>query len=212
MNKKTIIIIAAVVVVLGLICACCGGGTDDEGKSAQKTVSTNSGGGKKSGAEAEAEDEAEELTVADIFTDIQGNGAVPYNITEKALETLKNKPELFVDNSDENIEENTNYGIESKQIAKNVKNYGDELIFIFDAKVVSIFERTMNGIPYTIMILQDEEYNYYSIFSLTTYEDIYEDDYVDCYALPMDYTTYENAMGGTTWSVIGAGAYVAKYQ
>lgn len=45
---------------------------------------------------------------------------------------------------------------------------------------------------------------------MTSYGEIYEDDVVECYGLPVSDTTFENIGGGTTISLVLAGSAVNK--
>ena len=57
--------------------------------------------------------------------------------------------------------------------------------------------------------MNDSDYNYYYVIYVGSL-DIYKDDTVQVYGVPVGMTSFENVSGGTTVSLVMAGSYVRK--
>lgn len=58
--------------------------------------------------------------------------------------------------------------------------------------------------------LVDADENSYYCLSLCAYDNIFEEDVVKVYALPIGETSFDNISGGTTLAIMLAGCYIEK--
>mgnify|MGYP004665266277 CR=1 FL=1 len=57
--------------------------------------------------------------------------------------------------------------------------------------------------------MNDSDYNYYYVIYIGSL-DVYKDDTVQVYGVPVGMTSFENVGGGTTVSLVMAGSYIQK--
>lgn len=154
------------------------------------------------------------LSVLEVFECLEGEEDMPITITERAKDILEEKPELFDKNNTgvllDEYDEYIDYELDYRAVMKNINMYGDKLMYIPEAYVISVAEDTIDGQAITEMELMDADEKTYYVVGLTAYDDIYEDDVVECYALPLGDTSYENIGGGTTISLVLAGSCITK--
>lgn len=150
------------------------------------------------------------LSVLEVFECLEGEEDMPLTITDKAKAMLKEKPDLFDKNNTGGLDEFTDYGLDYRTVMKNINMYGDKLMYIPEAYVISAAEDTIDGQAITEMELMDADEKTYYVVGLTAYDGIYEDDVVECYALPLGETSYQNTGGGTTISLVLAGSCITK--
>lgn len=60
------------------------------------------------------------------------------------------------------------------------------------------------------MLICDADENVYEVISLCLYNDVYEDDIISIYGLPIGKTAFDNVSGGTTLAIVVAASYVEK--
>ena len=150
------------------------------------------------------------MSVLEVFECLEGEADMPLIITDKAKSMLEENPELFDKNNTGGLDEFTDYGLDYRTIMKNINMYGDKLRYIPEAYVISVTEDDIDGQTITEMELMDADEKNYYVVGLTSYDGIYEDDIVECYALPLGETSYENIGGGTTISLVLAGSCITK--
>lgn len=151
-----------------------------------------------------------ETMVLDIFEALQDNEALPFVLTKPAKNMLLENSGLFLKNDINELDTYTDYTLDYRTIMKNINLYGDRLMYIPEAYVLSIYESTIGEKTLTVMQIVGADEKDYCIYGLTSYDNIYEDDIVECYALPLGDTSFENVGGGTTLAVVLAGCYVNK--
>lgn len=152
----------------------------------------------------------ESMTVLSMFEALEGYEDMPITLTEKSKTMLKENESLFTSNSTDGLEQYTDFDLDYRIIMKNVSSYGDRLMYIPEAYVISVSEEEVEGKTLTEMQLIDANEKYYYVIGMTSYGEIYEDDVVECYGLPVSDTTFENIGGGTTISLVLAGSAVNK--
>ena len=62
----------------------------------------------------------------------------------------------------------------------------------------------------TQMIAYDADENFYHLYSLCGYSDIYENDAISFYGLPLAISSFENQAGGTTSVIMIAASHAKK--
>lgn len=150
-------------------------------------------------------------TILSFYSELQANEAYPYTLTEKAKDTLEKKESLFIDNSIEGCEENTDVNLEYRALDKNIDNYGDKLIYLSEALVLQIEETDLDdGTKATEMLICDADENCYQIISLCGYDNIYKEDIISVYGLPIAKSSFSNVSGGTTLVIILAASHIEK--
>lgn len=196
---KRISIIAAFVLAIACIFAGCG--DDSASTPTVKTEETTKTETKKSSSS----------TVLDILSSIQDNESMPFTITEKAKTMLAENENLFLEGDNKDFDSNTDFTLEYKMLAKNIEKYGDKLMHLSQAYVVSISETPLgDGTTFSELQLSDEEGHSYYVLSMMSYDDVFEDDIVECYGLPIGETSFENVSGGTTLAIVMAGSSIKK--
>lgn len=162
--------------------------------------------GEDTGEGASSTDERND--VRKIFDQLQENDSMPFTMTEKAKSMLDTHPELFQadqSNPDQYLDSSLTY----RQLSKNIDNYGDRLISIPNAYVVSAYETDLGEYCLSEFHLYDNDGNSYYVFSLVSY-DIYDGDTVTCYGLPIASTSFENVSGGTTLAIVLVSSHLQK--
>lgn len=195
MCKKLLSIVIVALLLLG-VCAC--GDLDDMT------------GGKLDGSVGSP---SKNEVVVSFFEELQQNETMPFELTEKAKKTLAEKENMFIGNKNDGLSEMVDSSLEYKVLTKNIDKHGDKLIHLEEAYVLSIDETELNEeTTLTEFHLLDANENSYYCLSLSAYEDIFAEDIVGVYALPIGETSFENVSGGTTLAVMLAGCYIEKVQ
>ena len=192
MNKKVIGIILVTVLVLSCLTAC---GTVEEmlGEANNTTSATK------------------ETGVLQFYEAIQDNDGVPFTLTEKAKLTLSENEEIFLENKNDGLAQLADTELTYKILTKNIDKHGDKLIYFPEAYVLSIDETELDGgTTFSELHLLDVDGNSFYLLSLSAYEDIYEEDIISVYALPIGETSFKNVSGGTTLAIMLAGCYVEE--
>lgn len=157
------------------------------------------------------EENTDEYTVLAIFEELQENDVMPFTLTEKAKEMLSEHEDFFLENANNGLDNYTDWSLEYKILSKNIDRHGDKLIYLEEAYVISIDETDFdNETTASELHLLDANDNSYYCISLCAYDDIFEDDVVSVYALPIGETSFENISGGTTLAIMLAGCYIEK--
>lgn len=208
MLKKINRIICAVLVVVLSACSLAACGDFEE----SAIVPSGTEEEKNTVAQSGADDE-ETMSVLDYFVAMQDNEAMPFVLTEKAKVMLKEKEAWFLANQNEGLDACTDFTLEYKVLNKNIDKHGDKLFCLEEAYVLSIDETQIEErTTFSELHLLDADGNSYYMISFVAYEDIYEDDVVSVYALPVGETAFDNVSGGTTLAIMCAGCYVEKLE
>ncbi len=141
-------------------------------------------------------------TPADFFVSIGTYPEKEHDVNEKAFSFMTTHSQAFIENSYKGMEDLIDKEYTYKAFAKNHSNSGDKLIQVPYLNVLQIFEYDdWWGYDYTFILAYDGQYNYYYIRMLGTADKIYEGSRIKLTALPLDYMTYPNVGGGTTWAI-----------
>lgn len=168
---------------------------------------------KDSSSKTDASENADEVTVLEWFESVQENDAVPFTLIEKAKTMLSDHEELFLENKKDGLDAYTDTTLEYKVLTKNIDKHGDKLMFLEEAYVLSIDETEIdeNMIVSELHLVDADENSYYCL-SLCAYDNIFEEDVVKVYALPIGETSFDNISGGTTLAIMLAGCYIEKIE
>lgn len=212
---KTIGIVAGVVIVLA-VGATALSGTGDETETSAETEMTAS-------AESSAEQAAEagetagnqqiDMEAYDLYYALEENGVADYVLNAKATNFLKEHGDLFPADSAETIQAAgvVDESLEARQIMKSPDRYGDQLMMLPELQVVQISETEMDTNQYlTDINAIDLNGQQYYIFYNGVLDDVFENDWISAYGLPLGTATFANTEGGETWTIPVAGSYVGK--
>lgn len=152
-----------------------------------------------------------ESTVLQFFESLQENEVAPFTLTEKAKVVLSEKEDLFLENKADGLDRYTDTSLEYKVLTKNIDKHGDKLIYLAQAYVISIDETQLDEETTVSEVhLMDADGNSFYVLSLVAYDEVFEGDVVNAYALPLGETSFENVSGGTTLAIMLAGCYLEK--
>lgn len=128
-----------------------------------------------------------------------------YTISDNAKKFLTTHPEMFLTNTitDDSIEYEEKFKYNA--FGKNPENYGSKLLKLSSLRVIQIFENESWGNNITRIIASDSSYNIYYIYMYGTLEGVYENSRIKITVLPLDYFTYPNVGGTSTWAIACAG-------
>ncbi|KAB7671675.1 hypothetical protein [Bacillus sp. B1-b2] len=103
----------------------------------------------------------------------------------------------------------TDTTISSKHLNKNVDPYL-ETMTTFEGSVVSIEESTQDDETITIIHLIDDDFQSYQLLLFKSAGEVFEDDVVRFWGLPVGASSFENVSGGTTNVQVFLGSHVEK--
>lgn len=204
MRKKILALTLAAIMAFSF--TACGGNSDTE--------STQS--------DSEQEEQVADENTSEVNSDdIQGMGdfykymgtssdELSYTISPKAEEFINTHEDLVPAKSEDSISDYVDSSIEFKKVSKNQNNFGDKIMKVNEAYVIDILEDNISeDQPMSIIQAMDADGNCYFIIHLDSVE-IYKEDTIKFYGVPVGMTSYENVSGGTTISLVIAGSYVEK--
>jgi hypothetical protein len=147
----------------------------------------------------------------DVLTSLQNNKVVPFHITELAKNTLNDKPELFESPVFDEVISHTDDTITYNHLTKSINNYGEKLIHIPEAFILKIVETDIEKVgKLTEIQVTDNDANHYYLLYLGELSNIFDEDSIEIYALPLATTYFDNISGGTTKAVVLVGSYIQK--
>ncbi len=149
------------------------------------------------------------ISVRILFEFLQ-NAEPSFKLIEKAADILDTNEEAFLKNDNSELEDMTDYSIDSKMLKKNIDKYGDKFIYVEDAFVIAINEETIENLTISTIQVSNQDGDIYYIYSLNAHDDIFDEDMINIYALPIGRTSYENISGGSTHAVVLARVYIEK--
>lgn len=205
-GKKKWIIIGVVVVILAIMMF---GGDSDSGSSSSGT--TASSGTTQSDTTQPAEDsKSDDKTDSALeqYQWIAENAATTFTIPDSAAAFITAHPDFFPGNENNTgaMSDCATYEVTYPMLAKSAKKYSDKLIDVY-GYVVKI-EETEDGTK-TFIRIQDTDGNNYIAYYLGSIE-IFEQDEVNCYLLPLDNIQFENMDRNYTDAIACAAAYIDK--
>lgn len=208
--------ITAIVVIVVLFFAMMG---DDDSTTVNQdnteTVSNDNNTEDKDEVTSEEEEEdtdiVTELTPAYMCEKLQDNEEAEYELSDKADIFLNENPLLFPTKKKSKIKKYIDYSIDYRHLSKNSSKYGDKLMALQGAYVVSCSEENIDDdTVLTELQLSDSDSNNFIVYYFGELSDILEEDTVDCYGLPLGTTSFDNVSGGTTLAGVLAGSYIKK--
>lgn len=154
-------------------------------------------------------DTSSSSTPIDIYNKLSKISSIDFTISDKAKTFISEHPNLFPAKSIADCNNYVNYGIEYKHLSKNIENYGDSMVCV-NANISGIRELKPEETGFKDIItkisLMDDNFNYFLVYYIGSI-DLYEDDSVTIYGIPLGMGIGENAMGGTvTVATIAASA------
>lgn len=206
-KKKKIWIIAVVIIALLVLFAAMGGESSSSDSSENNVVESST-------TESDVTENtlSENSSVYDLYNLFADNDTVPFTINEKAKSFLNDHPDLFPASSESAITGSNlvDSSIDYRGINKNSDNYGDKLMYLPELYVNQIWETNIDDkTTLTELNVSDGNIQYY-IFYLGSLPDIYEEDIVMAYGLPLGTSSFANTDGGDTLVVVLAGSCVSK--
>lgn len=149
----------------------------------------------------------------ELYQIFEENGPVSYTTVEKAQTFLVEHKNLFPSKNKKDIKKFTDESIGYKHLAKNISRYGDKLMHISYAQVVQIEEIEISVEEMvTSLNMIDESGNQYYIYYIGQLDDVFDDDWVEFYGLPLDMSSFNNTDGGSTPVPVLAGSYISKIE
>lgn len=149
-------------------------------------------------------------TALDLYVALEENEAVPYTLTDKAIDFISEHDDLFPSSDDLDLpEELIDSELDSKHVNKSPSKYGDRMMVLPLTQVVQIEEEEIEeGSYFTFLNLIDWTGQQYSVFYYGELEDIFEDDSVLVTGLPLGTSSFENGLGGQIPVIVIAGSIV----
>lgn len=134
-----------------------------------------------------------------------------FSVNDKSEKFITNHENVFPTKKESIAEKYVDSGIDYKKLIKSPDKYGNKFVKINSWKVCQIFQDEFWGRTTTTILVEDESFEkVYYIFYWGELKDIYENDTITCYGLPIDFSNYENVSGGTTNCMVMLGSYITK--
>jgi len=157
--------------------------------------------------------ENDQFSPLETYKLLEENESAPYTLNEKAEAFLKEHPDFFpYQGKEADLSEYADTTLEAKHINKNPNNYGDKLMYLDYAYVKQIREEDISSsqaITWLNLVGADVQYNVYYIGKL---DDVFEDDGVEVYGIPLGRSSFENTEGGTTLVIVLGACKVEKVE
>lgn len=201
-----VIIIIAIAVIGSMM-----GSDDSDSSNSNPKSEVTSTEGEPEGIDETAENENENIdSPLEIYMSVSDNDVIPYVVNEKAAEFLKTHTDYFPSNNYNQIAGEVDSSIEYKHVEKNSEQYGNKLMELAELYVMSISETDLeDGKAFTEVETTDGDSFYYIIY-IGELADIFKGDTIKADGLPLSISSYENTSGGSTTTLVMAGAYIEK--
>ena len=205
--RKRFLLTLGMVAAMSVSIVGCGGSSSSSNKKtteSQKTEAANS-------TENNDSDDSSDIDgMGDLYEYIGENSEyIPYTISPKAKTFLNDHPEVCAAKKVNSIKKYVDASIEYKQVEKNQNKFGDKIMKTPECYVIKVNESGEGNSTITEIQVCDADSNYYYVIYNGSL-DIYKEDTVQIYGVPVGMTSFENVGGGTTVSLIIAGSYVHK--
>lgn len=149
-------------------------------------------------------------TLSERFKSLGTYEGLAYTVSEPAVEFIEAHGELFPANKLSEIEEYVDESISFKHLKKSPADYGSSLTHFSNYSVVQISEEEIWGEKYSVLILYSSDYKNVAYLYYPGELDVFDNDIVEFYALPLGKSSYENTGGGTTICHMFLGSYITK--
>lgn len=134
-----------------------------------------------------------------------------FSVNENSEKFISEHDGLFPTTKTSKAKKYCTSDVSYKKLIKTPDQYGDKLIKTTTHKVHQIQQDEVWGKTLTTLIIADEYGDdVYYVYYWGELKDIYAEDDVTCYGLPIDTSYYENVGGGTTNCVVVLGSYIEK--
>lgn len=210
-GKKKWIIIGVVVVILAIMIF--GGGSDsskpaDSKPASNDTAQSDTAQPAEDSKSSDSKSDTQTASALEQYQWIAENAATTFTIPDQAAAFITAHPDFFPGNESNTgaMSDCATYEVTYPMLAKSAKKYSDKLIDVY-GYVVKI-EETEDGTK-TFIQIQDTDGNNYIAYYLGSIE-IFEQDEVNCYLLPLDNIQFENMDRNYTDAIACAAAYIDK--
>lgn len=195
---KLIIIIAAAIFALILIIAMAGGDetepANNESTSQHNSVTTSS---------AATTNAAPDTSMSEFYKSFEtaNGGSIDYTLSKKSIDYINAHNNYFPCRTNEAYSEMSFEAVipSFAEIEKSPSKYHEKISYFISMEVLEI--RESDDGEYTYLHLLDEDWNSFVGIIYGTLPDIFKEDIVDVYGLPVDLIYFENQNGGTTEAV-----------
>ncbi len=207
-GKKKWIIIGVVVVILAIMMF---GGDSDSSTPADSAPASNDTTQTDTAQPAEdSKSDDKTASALEQYQWIAENASTTFTIPDSAASFINAHPDFFPGNSSNTgaMSDATNYDVTYPMLAKSAKKYSDKLFNIY-GYVTDVEEADDGSMTYIHIV--DADSNSYIAYYLGSI-DIYKEDTVTGYLLPLDNIQFANVSGGYTEAVVFAAAYVEKQE
>lgn len=162
--------------------------------------------------EKKSNEKSIDITALEFYSTLQDNEMIPYKLNSKAKKFLADHNDLFPTKKE--IDDGLfDADLDYKHISKNESLYGNKMMILPTATVVQIQEEDLgNSVILTDINMVDNDGHQYYVLYRGTLKDIFEDDVVEVFGLPLGNSSFTNTDGGETLVVVIAGANVTKQE
>ena len=209
-KKKKILpkVIIGAVILMG-IGAVAGGGEDDTTSSGNVT---NTAEVQDTADTASAEEAVAAMSKVELYQALgkESEGNSGYSMSQKSVDFINAHEDLFPASGLDALTSYVDSEIGYKNISKSPDNYGDQIMVVDNAGVISINEEKVGDNTFTTFQAYDDAGENYLVYYFGALPDVFEDDYVKIYGAPLGTTSFDNIGGGTTLAIVLGGSYVEK--
>lgn len=153
-------------------------------------------------------------TKSDFVKSAGTDSSALYSVSEDNLNFISSNSNLFPSDSLTAINEYIDPNITFDIYSKNPSATSGKLISLQNQYVVQIYETSYSGKDFdtiTQMLLVDtDSFSKYTTCYYFGSIDVFVDDVINLFALPLSYSTFDNIGGGQTWNIICVGNYIEK--
>lgn len=135
---------------------------------------------------------------------------VPYTMSDKTVEFIKNNDAIFPANNFESIKNLVDTSIEFKHLMKNIDDYSNKLIKFDKGYVSSISEGNAYGQDISVVQITSFGEGFYYVYYFGKLDNIFEGDNILIYGLPLGTTHFTNINNTTTQAIVMLGSYITK--
>lgn len=150
------------------------------------------------------EEKANDTQLCTYFKSLEENGVLNFKFTKGSEIFLNEHPEYFKNTSSTLVYDDMNFIVDYKDILSNAGEYGNRIVFLPAASVISVDYTDENKGGATMVQLSDDDGNYYLLISDQHLSEITEGIYVGGYYTPVGTVEFENDAGTTTKGIMGA--------
>lgn len=205
--RKRFLLTLGMVAAMSVSIVGCGGSSSSSNEKTTESQKTEAANATENN---DSDDSSDIDGMGDLYEYIGENSEdIPYTISPKAKTFLNDHPEVCAVKKVNSIKKYVDASIEYKKVEKNQNKFGDKIMKTPECYVIKVNESGEGNSTITEIQVCDADSNYYYVIYNGSL-DIYKEDTVQIYGVPVGMTSFENVGGGTTVSLIIAGSYVHK--